>query len=67
MKTQICRVCGEEKERKEFYKLKHFYKLMNQRKIWCRSCMKLFSEMKKDEKRVKDLDEKEWIYCVKFD
>ena len=63
----ICRICGEEKEKKEFYKVKHFYKVMNQRKIWCRDCMKLYSEMKKEEKRVFELKEKEWNFCVKFE
>jgi hypothetical protein len=63
----FCRVCGEEKEAREFYRLKHFYKYLNARKIWCRDCMKMFVEMKKEETRKKDLDQKEWLFVLRFD
>ena len=63
----ICRICGEDKQKRDFYRLKHFYKYLNVKRIWCRGCMKLFVEMKREEKKEKELQQKEWIFCVKFD
>lgn len=43
-----CRICGEEKEKKEFYKLKYFSQYFNAKKIWCRDCMKMYMNMQKN-------------------
>lgn len=50
MKT--CRICGEIKELKDFFKIKHLYKYCNLgRRVWCRDCQKMFVEMKKKEEQ----------------
>ena len=54
----ICRVCGQEKERSQFFKVKHFYKYLNTHRIWCRECQKLYIEMKKQEVAKQKFDEK---------
>lgn len=64
----ICRVCGEEKERTQFYKIKHFYKYLSSKRVWCRECQKLYVEMKKKEVDQKRFDEKveRGTFCVSF-
>lgn len=62
-----CRVCGEEKERSQFYKIKHFYKYLNTNKVWCRECQKLYVEMKKQEMNEKIKDFLKGQFCVSFD
>ena len=64
----ICRVCGEDKERNQFFKVKHFYKYLNMKRIWCRDCQKLYIEMKKQELAKKKFDEKveAGAFCVCF-
>lgn len=63
----FCRICGEEKDKKEFYRLKHFSKLLSVKKIWCRDCMKMYVDMKKEQEQQKNLQEKEWIFTLKFE
>lgn len=53
-----CRVCGQEKERNQFYKVKHFYKYLNTKRVWCRDCQKLYIEMKKQESAQKEFNQK---------
>lgn len=63
----FCRVCGEIKDKKEFYRLKHFSRLLPTKKIWCRDCMKMYVEMKKEEEQKKSLEQKEWVFILKFE
>ena len=64
----ICRVCGEEKEPNQFYRVKHFYKYLNTKRIWCRDCQKLYVEMKKQELSMKKFEERveQNAFCVSF-
>ena len=54
----ICHICGEEKDPTQFFRVKHFYKYMNTKRIWCRVCQKLFMQMKKEELVKKQFDQK---------
>jgi hypothetical protein len=62
----LCRICGEEKIEKEFYKLKGFYKWIKSPRKWCRSCMKMYVEMRKEKERKEMLEGKEWQFSVSF-
>jgi hypothetical protein len=42
-----CRVCGEEKPAPEFYSVPNFTKYKKHKVLWCRSCQKLWMDMKK--------------------
>jgi hypothetical protein len=65
MKT--CRICGSELEEKEFYKIKHIYKYINfGRRIWCRTCQKLFMEMKQKELQEQKIKELKGNFDVSF-
>lgn len=61
-----CRICGEDKEKKEFYRLKHFFKILPGKRHWCRDCMRMYIEMKKEEQQKKNLETKEWIFTLNF-
>lgn len=64
---KICRVCGVEREDKDFYKIKHIYKFINYgKKVWCRDCQKLYVEMKKEEERKKKFDCIGFVFDVSF-
>lgn len=64
---QTCRVCGEEKEREQFFQVTHFSKYKKQKVIWCRDCQKMFIKMKKEQKRLDEFQSLEGIYCVSFE
>lgn len=63
----ICRICGDEKDPKDFYKIKHFYKYHHSKIRWCRSCQRMWVEMKKQEEMLKQIAETRGTFCVKFD
>jgi predicted RNA-binding protein YlxR (DUF448 family) len=63
---RTCRICGEEKDDKEFYRLKHFAMLMKMRHIWCRDCMKMYIQMKEKEKVSLQLQEATAPFIVDF-
>ncbi len=63
----ICRICGEEKPRESFYRLKNFNDYIHDKKIWCRNCMKLYVLMMKEKKQLKELREKELFFSVRFE
>ena len=63
----ICRVCGEQKESKDFYKVKHFYKYHHCRIIWCRDCQKMYVQMKKQQEIQKELEKSRGTFCVQFE
>lgn len=65
MKT--CRICGETKDDKEFYRLKGFSNWCKRNVVWCAACMKLFVDMKKKQRNEKALEEKEWVFQLRFD
>lgn len=64
----ICRVCGEDKEPTQFYKIKYFYKYLSSKRVWCRECQKLYVDMKKKEVEKKKFDDKveQGTFCVSF-
>ncbi len=64
MKT--CRICGEQKDDYQFYRIKHFYKVMTAIKIWCRDCQKTYMEMKKIEKQKKEREQMQGTFSVSF-
>lgn len=61
-----CRICGEEKPETEFFKIKHFYRVMKSKRQWCRDCMRMYIEMKKDKEQQELLVNKKWEFCVSF-
>jgi hypothetical protein len=69
----FCRICGEEKDKKEFYKLKNFSryfsakKFFATKKFWCRDCMRMFIEMRTEQEKAKELQQKVWNFVLKFD
>lgn len=63
---RVCRICGLEKEACQFYKVKHFYKVMSAYKIWCRDCQKMYMEMKKVEEQKKLRDQMRGTFDVCF-
>lgn len=63
----ICRLCGNEKESKEFYRIKHFTRFYRRPIIWCRDCQRMFVEMKKNEKAIELQKEMAGSFCVKFE
>ena len=64
--VMICRICGEEKECKEFYRVKHFQRFHNKDVKWCRVCQKLYLEMKRQEAADKLKDLMKGTFCVSF-
>lgn len=43
----ICRICGEEKVKEDFYHIPNFLKYKKNKVIWCRYCQKLWLDMRK--------------------
>ena len=52
-----CRVCGEVKQGKEFYKINVFYDFHWQDVQWCRVCQKMYCDMKRQEQTKKKFKE----------
>lgn len=63
---KVCRVCGQEKEDKHFYRIKGFLDYYRRRIIWCQNCQKMFLEMKRLEKNAKIIEAKNWQFEVSF-
>ena len=63
---RICRICGEEKEDKEFYRFPYF-PLSNRNTVWCRTCMRMYLHMKKQEEMARLVTAKTTHFCLKFD
>lgn len=52
----LCVICGDEKERKEFHKVKGFEKYSKvKRRCWCKSCQKDFITLKEIEDKQKQV------------
>lgn len=64
MKT--CRICGEEKDDKEFYKLKYFFRYCKASKVWCRNCMKMYMEMKTKQDQLDSKLKDKSLFIVSF-
>lgn len=62
----ICRVCGEEKDEKQFYKLKHFHRDKKEKKFWCKDCMRMWIELETENKRKKEFQEKIGPFKLEF-
>lgn len=62
-----CHICGEEKEKRQFHRIRFFYTDVNTKKNWCRDCMKMYIDMKKEESRKEEIKHKVWIFVLKFD
>lgn len=63
----ICRLCAEDKESKEFYRIKHFYRFNKSHVIWCRDCQKMYVDMKKAELAQELQKKMAGTFVVKFD
>ena len=63
----ICRVCGETKAEGEFKNITNFTKYKKHAVLWCRSCQKLWLDMKKEKERVKKLLTAEKKFEVSFE
>jgi hypothetical protein len=62
----ICQLCGEDKIKKQFVKIKHFDKIHPEPVIWCRDCMKMYEKKLKIEARTKALQEMKPSFFVVF-
>lgn len=63
----FCRICGEDKEKSEFVRIKHFKRIIPEKRDWCRDCMRMYVEMKKQQEQKEELKTKLWLFTVKFD
>jgi ribosomal protein L44E len=61
-----CRVCGEEKIKREFIRIKHFRFIKSERVIWCRDCQRLYKRKLELEAKKKKLEEMEGVFIVVF-
>lgn len=61
----ICRICGEEKEPRQFYRYVEFPKF-KKRKIWCRDCQKMWLEIHKAEEVKREFEERKSYFLVQF-
>lgn len=61
-----CRICGEEKTKKDFFCIYGFSQYKKKR--WCRECQRLFLDMKKEqEKQEKEIEkQKKWELPANF-
>lgn len=64
---KVCRICGESKEDKYFHKPKFFTSLYSIHHVWCRVCMKLYMQMKEQEKIISTFQEYQNLHIVSFD
>jgi len=62
----LCRICGEEKEGREFHKLKHHNQYKLKHKLWCRLCQKMYVDMILAEEKKKSLVEAKANHVVVF-
>lgn len=53
-----CRICGIEKDKQDFYKVKHFDLYKKIARVWCRDCQKLYMNMKRTENEKEKFNQK---------
>lgn len=63
---ESCRICGENKIKREFVYTKHFRFIKPERVIWCRSCQRLYKRKLELEAKKKKLEEMEGNFIVLF-
>ena len=63
---EVCRICGEKKEARQFTTLPYFTKYKKHSVTWCHACQKLFMEMRKDQIRLKTFLEDDKKFTVSF-
>lgn len=61
----ICRICGEEKEKRAFYRLSTFVQ-MKKRRIWCRDCQRLWLAKEREKEEKKEFTERVAFFIVSF-
>ena len=61
---QTCFICGEAKEKKEFFCIPRFSKY--KKKHWCRECQRMYAEMKQSQEFLERTKEQRPIYTVSF-
>ena len=44
----LCEACCEDKDRKEFNRIKHFDKICRTKKDWCKDCQKDYITIKRE-------------------
>lgn len=55
---ETCRVCGEQKPKLSFVKIKHWSRTYDKNLVWCRECQRMFLEMKELERKREELQRK---------
>ena len=63
----VCRICGEEKDAKDFTTIPYFTKYKKHSVIWCHQCQKLWMDMKKEKERLKKFMNDEQKFSVSFE
>ena len=62
----ICRICGNEKEDRDFHKLKNHIQYKLKHRVWCRSCQKMYVDMLLIQEKKKTLVEAKANHVVVF-
>lgn len=53
-----CEICGEEKPKRDFIKIKHFLKWHTKHVMWCRDCQKMYVKMKQFEQAKVEMEKR---------
>jgi len=62
----FCRICGEEKDRKEFRKIKHHVEYKLKHRIWCRDCQRMYVQKCMIDEKIKLIVDKVVTHVVVF-
>jgi len=62
----VCRVCGDEKDDREFASIPFFTKYKRHKVIWCSSCQKMWIQMMKEKQRLQRFIEDPTKFVVSF-
>lgn len=62
----MCKVCGDEKEKKDFYHVPYFTQYKKHKVQWCRHCQTMFVGMKKDVEKRKIIEDDQKKFEVTF-
>jgi len=62
-----CQVCRQEKETKEFHRVKYFDKYYKAARKWCRECQSDYVALKQQKLREQKFQKKNGVFTLSFD